>query len=115
MMIRLLSIFSIVLCMIAWTQHLIKQWSLNYKSGYNNMQIGAIFHWLGQGIIMITRTEKNEFHITYYDGRCYNVFDPSFIKDFSFLEYGQTIKLIRAVISITFEASMRLIKEDPHA
>ena len=79
------------------------------------MQVGAIFHWLGQGIIMVTRTEENEFHITYYDGKCYNVFDPSFIKDFSFLEHGQTIKLIRAVISITFEASMRLIKEDLHA
>lgn len=114
-MIRLLLIFSICLCMFAWTHYLIKQWSLNYKSGYNNVQIGAIFHYLGQGIIMVTRTEDDEFHITYYDGRCYNVFDPSFIKDFSFLEYGQTIKLIKAVISITFEASIKLIKEDPHA
>ena len=78
------------------------------------MQIGTIFHYLGQGIIMVTRTENDEFQITYYDGKCYNVFDPRFIKDFSFLNHGQTIKLIRAVISITFEASIRLVKENRH-
>lgn len=113
-MIRLLLIFSIFVCAVAWTQHLIKQWLLNYKSGYNNVQIGAIFHYLGQGIIKVARTENNEFHITYYDGRCYNVFDPSFIKDFTFLKAGQTINLIKEVNFITLEASMRLIKESRH-